>query len=174
MTSQIHSEIYWPLVFQNLLDQVSKIFSMNLIICVCILFLNSYFHFQIFRLGANRRTEVIDEFKANSVQVNDFLRACISQNAQRYVCRSHFLFLKCPLLCIPYLFSTSGKPPPLTVYWTGILRGHFLEIEMQQWKKKNCEIVPSCSRVLEYSKYFKYFKIQMLGLSGEIANICII
>ena len=78
-------------------------------------FLNSYFRFQIFRLGANRRTEVIDEFKANSVQVNDFLRACISQNAQRYVCRSHFLFLKCPLLCIPYLFSTSGKPPSLCI-----------------------------------------------------------
>ena len=86
-------------------------------------FLNLYFDFRIFRLGANRRTEVIDEFKANSVQVNDFLRACISQNAQRYVC-SHFLFLKCPLPCIPYyLFSTSGisgkpcDPDKLSLFW---------------------------------------------------------
>ena len=33
------------------------------------------------RLGANRRNEIIEELKRNSVPVNDFLRACIAQNA---------------------------------------------------------------------------------------------
>ena len=33
------------------------------------------------RLGSNRRNEIIDELKRNSVQFTDFLRACIAQNA---------------------------------------------------------------------------------------------
>ena len=36
------------------------------------------------RLGANRRNEIVQELKHNSPQVNDFLKACIAQNAQRY------------------------------------------------------------------------------------------
>ena len=36
------------------------------------------------RLGSNRRTEITNELKLNSAQVNDFLRACIAQNAQSY------------------------------------------------------------------------------------------
>lgn len=35
------------------------------------------------RLGANRRNEIVQELKHNSPQVNDFLKACIAQNAQR-------------------------------------------------------------------------------------------
>ncbi len=37
------------------------------------------------RLGANRRNEIIEELKVNSPHVNDFLRACIAQNAQGYI-----------------------------------------------------------------------------------------
>ena len=40
---------------------------------------------RLLRLGANRRNEVIEELKQNAVQVDDFLKACVSQpNAQRY------------------------------------------------------------------------------------------
>ena len=35
------------------------------------------------RLGLNRRNEIVEELKMSSAQVNDFLKACISQNAQR-------------------------------------------------------------------------------------------
>ena len=40
---------------------------------------------RLLRLGANRRNEVIEALKQNAVQVDDFLKACVSQNAQRYV-----------------------------------------------------------------------------------------
>ena len=38
---------------------------------------------RLLRLGANRRNEVIEALKQNAVQVDDFLKACVSQNAQR-------------------------------------------------------------------------------------------
>lgn len=40
---------------------------------------------RLLRLGANRRNEVIEALKQNAVQVDDFLKACVSQNAQRYI-----------------------------------------------------------------------------------------
>ena len=40
---------------------------------------------RLLRLGANRRNEVIEELKQNAIQVDDFLKACVSQNAQRYL-----------------------------------------------------------------------------------------